>query len=228
MAYSYGPSIVKDGLVLALDAANRKSYSGTGTTWFDLSGNGTNASLENGTAYNSGNGGNMLLDGANDQLSLSNNARLGGSITNFVTISSWFKFNALPVSGEVAIIRLDNQWQLGFVANAVIRCLVKTTGGTDGWTAANDTSYPFSLNTWYNMTMVYNGSNLLIYVNSVLVKTATVTGTIAYTSGGFVFMGRWTENMNGNIANCQIYNRPLSAANVLQNYNATKGRYGLA
>jgi hypothetical protein len=72
MAYSDGPKIVTNGLVLALDAADRNSYPGSGTTWRDISGNNYSGSLINGTSFNSSNGGVFSFDGVDDYLSLPN------------------------------------------------------------------------------------------------------------------------------------------------------------
>ena len=66
MALSHSPSIVTNGLVLCLDAANSKSYPGSGTTWTDLSGRGNNGTLVNGVGYNSGNLGSLVFDGVDD------------------------------------------------------------------------------------------------------------------------------------------------------------------
>lgn len=206
-----------------LDAANNRSYPGSGTSWNDLSGNGNGMGIETGTTFSNANGGNFILNGTNVRLAAGATNSIKSTV-NFVTISSWFKFNALP-SAEVAIIDRGDSWRLGFVPGAA-RCLVKTVGGTDGWTAANDFVYSFLTNTWYHITMTYNGSNMRIYLNSELVKTATVTGTIN-TNNNFTFMGFVSTSMNGNLATCLVYNTPQSAAEVLQNYHASKGRFGL-
>lgn len=65
-----GPNIVTDGLVLYLDAANTKSYPGSGTTWNDLSGNGNNGTLINGYIFNSIGNGNLVFDGSNDYVNI--------------------------------------------------------------------------------------------------------------------------------------------------------------
>ena len=66
MAFNYSPKISTDGLVLCLDAANTKSYPGSGTVWSDLSRGGNNGTLTNGPTFNSGNGGSIVFDGVND------------------------------------------------------------------------------------------------------------------------------------------------------------------
>ena len=215
--------IVTSGLVLNLDAGNTTSYSGTGPNWTDLSGNGNNGTLIGGPTYSSANGGSIVFDGSNDQATVSSSSSV--NFTDVVSLSSWFNFTVLPTD-EVPLIRKNDQWQLGLLNATTIRCLVRTSG-TNGWVQDNDVSYTFLTNTWYNMVMTYNGSNMLIYVNNVLVKTATVTGAIL-TNANIIQIGYLlTVFLNGKISNCSIYNRVLTAAEVEQNYNALRGRFGI-
>lgn len=87
MSYHNGPKIVSEGLVLYLDAANSKSYSGTGTTWTDLSGNSNNATLVNGPTYSSLNGGGIVLDATDDFISITPSASLKVDGDNFTILS---------------------------------------------------------------------------------------------------------------------------------------------
>lgn len=218
---------VQNGLVLHLDAGNNKSYPGSGTTWGDLSGNVNNATLTNGPTFSTNVAGAIVFDGSNDYALITTNAGL--NFTSRVSLSSWFNISVLPGATEIAFIRKNDQWQLGLSNSSTIRCLIKTVGGTDGWTANNDVGYTFATNTWYNMAMTYSGTNMLIYVNGVLVKNAVVTGTISATNND-VNIGRVPHipsHLNGSISNCQIYNVTLSEEQVLQNYNAAKSRFGL-
>ncbi|MFZ9741626.1 MAG: LamG domain-containing protein [Candidatus Nanopelagicaceae bacterium] len=217
-----GPEIIESGLVLALDAGNTKSYPGSGTTWTDLSGCGNNGTLVNSPTYSSANGGSIVFDGSDDNVDVSDSSSL--NFTDVISLSCWFNFTALP-NNELGLFRKNNQWQLGLFNSNTIRCLIGTNG-TTGWTAGNDVSYTFSTNTWYNMVMTYNGSNMLIYVNNSLVKTATVTGSIV-TNTNKVQVGYHTVVLNGKISNCSIYNRALTASEIQQNFNATKSRFGL-
>ena len=90
MALAHSPSTVMNGLVLCLDAANSKSYPGSGDTWFDLSGRGNNGTLVNGVGYDSGNGGSFSLDGVDDYSSVpsTNGLDLSGTSTS-LTVSCW-------------------------------------------------------------------------------------------------------------------------------------------
>lgn len=224
--YSNGPKIVTDGLVLCLDAGNSKSYPGSGTVWTDLSRNGNNATLTNGPTFSSNSGGAIIFAGDNDYALITTNAGL--NFTNNLSLSSWFNISVLPGATEIAFIRKNDQWQIGLSNSSTIRCLIQTSG-INGWTGDNDVAYTFATNTWYNMAMTYNGANMLIYVNGVLVKNAVVTGTISATNND-VNIGRVSHiptYLNGSISNCQIYNTALTQNQILQNYNATKGRFKL-
>jgi len=95
MAASLGPKITTNGLVLAIDAADKNSYPGSGTVWTDLSGNRNTGTLNNGPTYNSLVGGNILLDGTDDYVSVENNTILNPSN---ITVSIWVKRNAYQSS----------------------------------------------------------------------------------------------------------------------------------
>ena len=106
MAYSYGPSIVKSGLVLALDAANRKSYPGSGTVWSDLSGNNITGSLVNGPTYSSANGGSIVFDGTNDYVNCGDLPifRISSQITleAFFNISTYVNWSGIIGKSDAA------------------------------------------------------------------------------------------------------------------------------
>ena len=89
MSLNHSPKIVTDGLVLCLDAASRKSYPGSGTTWFDRSGNGNNGTLTNGPTFSSDNGGSIVFDGTNDYVNCG--TTLGNFGTSNFTINFFFK-----------------------------------------------------------------------------------------------------------------------------------------
>lgn len=214
--------IVQNGLVLNLDAGVNASYPGSGTTWTDLSGSSNHATLFGGAGYSTSNGGILTFDGTDDGASAPDSASL--NFTTGLTLSSWFKFNALPTA-EIGLFRKQVQWQLGLTNATTIRCLVYTNG-TSGWTVANDVAYSFTLGAWYNMIMTYDGSGMLIYVNNQVVKVGVATGTIVATANALQ-IGYHFSYLNGAMGNCQIYNRALSAAEIQQNFNALRSRFGV-
>jgi len=225
MSGKIGPDINENGLVLYLDAANRKSYPGSGTTWSDLSGNSNNGTLTNGPTFNSNNLGSIVFDGVDDYVGCGNNSSI--NLTSYITLSTWTK-KSYGSSASVAIDKgRDNYgaWSLLFdvVANKVeFHCRISGTNSS----VTSNTSY--GNNIWTNITTVFTGTNLLIYINGILDNTTNISGTIGTNVIDFS-IGKANDGFNwsGQVANVFIYNRSLSATEILQNYNATKSRFGL-
>jgi hypothetical protein len=229
MATNYSPKIVTDGLVLALDAANTKSYPGSGTTWFDKSGNGNNGTLANGPTFDSGNGGSIVFDGVNDRVSMG----IGSTFFPLpqFTINVWFKsFGTVDITGTSPSL-------YGFTFG--IRCIVGTSAlsfsvdnGSNLSTTSTTGNIPFRNGDWYNCTMTHTGTTNSMYINGQFNVSVnrTWSGTSRWPTNDWN-MGRDNNNTNqwffGQIPQCQIYNRALTPDEILQNYNATKGRYGL-
>lgn len=223
-----GPQIVTNGLILYLDAGNSKSYPTTGTTWYDRSGNGNNGTLVNGPTFNTGSGGSIVFDGVDDYVSLSNITGV-----NF-TLSCWINTTATSLTGTDAYQGNGIIWSdvMG-IANDFVLAILNNKASWftgDAGTSINGTT---TINTgaWFYLTVVKNGGNSTkqLYVNSISEGTGASSAN-ALTSnpniaiGGNTLDGRY---FNGNIANTQIYNRALSVTEILQNFNATKSRYGL-
>jgi hypothetical protein len=233
---SYYGGIVKDGLVLDLDAAKRDSYVGVGTAWSDISGNGNNGTLTNGPTFNSNNGGSIVFDGVDDLVSLTTLSSLVGK-TN-VTIDSWF-FNNSVVSGFQNIIgQFDGTdgWLINTSAIANQRIIVLVGGGS-AYGGVNDTP----TNKWFNVILSYDGTltgntnRLKIHIDGVertfdFFNTGTVPSSwpdatsINTTIGSLTGYGRF---FNGRIPIVRVYQKTLSTSEILQNYNATRGRFGL-
>ena len=230
MGFSRGPKLVTDGLLLYLDTANVKSYPGSGTTWSDLSGNGNNGSLINGPTFDNSNNGSIVFDGIDDFVQTS--ASIGASITGNFTFNIWAirDGNSSSVIGGL----IGNLWHTEFTgANIYLRnndtqIDVQTADGT------TRTSYvltsPISNRNWTNYTLVNSEGLVTTYVNGVLLDSRNRTISPSLTKP--VTIGKWAGSfssyiLNGKISNSQVYNRALTAEEVLQNYNATKSRYGL-
>jgi hypothetical protein len=216
--------IVTNGLVLNVDAGFTPSYSRSGTTWYDVSSIGNNGTLTNGPTFNSDNGGSIVFDGVNDFVDCGNNNSL--KITGPITINAIFKVNSFTNDYQAIVSMGDDSYR--FQRHAATNKLAfgtRNIGLTDLITTTN-----ISENTWYITSAVYNGSTMQIYINGVLDITGNASGSLPASSynlrvgGNAQFPARaW----NGYISNTQIYNRALSSTEVLQNYNAMKGRYGL-
>ena len=226
MAFNYSPKIVTDGLVLYLDAANTRSYPGTGTTWSDLSRGGNNGVLTNGPTFNSGNGGSIVFDGADDLVNTTN-ISFG---TNPFSICLWFKINSNQTTNStliaVAAAGTANNWQLSFINNTELLFFYR------GITEVNafNLNTTFSLNTWYHICITRDVANdIKSYVNGTQTATVNYVGNDTYSEIIRLGLNRGgTTYYNGQISIVHIYNNiALTSTQVIQNYNATKGRFGL-
>jgi hypothetical protein len=222
MAFSFSPKIVTDGLVLALDAANPRSYTSGSTVWTDLSRGGNNGTLTNGPTFSNTNGGSIVLDGTNDYISLGN-----PSLYQIFqgTISAWVRTSS-PGNSFRGIIAKQSNYGL-FTLDGVL--------ATYDWFSNQTRSTGINIadNTWKNVVMTFTtntgspSNNAIIYLNGIPVLTTTIkfsNNNIELQIGNG---GDATQYISGNIAATSLYNRALSATEVLQNYNATKTRFGL-
>jgi hypothetical protein len=215
----YYGGIVRDGLVLNLDSAKRDSYPETGTIWYDLSGNSYNGVLTNGPTYNKSNGGSIVFDGSNDCVVINSNSNIL-SKTAYTKIS-WFYITSYFYN----IISGGNSGQHAF-------WLAGTTnlraGHNGSWNTVVSTT-SLSLNTWYFGAVTFNTTTgWKLYVNGV--QESTSNSTTTYTGNDEILIGAFSTGANvfaGRISVVQVYNRVLSDSEILQNYNAFKGRYGL-
>ena len=218
MSISHYPSVVTDGMILYHDAANVMSYSGSGSTWNDLSGVGNHGTLVNGPTFDANtNKGAFTFDGTNDYVNFGNSSILQQSTG---TLSAWTKASS-PGAGYRGIIAKQGAYGL-FYTNSV---LVAYDWAAD---APRSTGINIADNTWKNVVLTYqsgvsNGTRIYINGVSVLTTTITILSQVANLFGG-------AEANASQYASCQIssfnmYNRALSAAEVLDNYNAMRGRY---
>ena len=233
MGISRGPKIVSSGLVLCLDAANKLSYPGTGTTWSDLSGNGRNLTLTNGPTFSAANMGSIVFDGTNDYAVVN-----PVSAFNIYCISMWFKpttiINSTSAYKPLIHFKSSTAKYISFgdttnrVANEYIT-IVQEPG--DRRTAVNDGG-SLSAGAWYNIVFNYESSQYNIYINNTL-KSTTIGSSLGnvplITDPDFIYLNSYEGTsgyLDSSLSTCMIYNRALTAAEMLQNYNATKGRFG--
>jgi hypothetical protein len=225
MGTSYNPHIVSDGLVLCLDAANPRSYSGAGSTWSDLSGNGNNGTFGPGTAaptFSSGNGGSIVF-GGNDYVNCGNNSILNNT-SNYYSISAWFK---TTYTGNW-------QWicQFGEHAGNKDRSLVvRSNGFATNYTYGNDVigTTNVRIGDWFFAVATTTPTSKKIYVNGILENQGSWTSaSYNFTNCTIGVLNNFVSYpFNGNIAQVSIYNRALTAQEIRQNFNATRGRYGI-
>ena len=230
MAISRGPKTTTNGLVLCLDAADKNSYIGSGTTWTDVSGNNYTGTLINAPTFSNTNGGSIVFDGLDDQVRL---GAVTSTLSTSLTYNIWFNPSVIDTSRTLF---WDDDAQGGGDSWVQI-----TSGGAiqsqrdpDGFGVLTS-STTISANNWYNFNMVANGSSgKIFYINgqnvgSNNVEISTRSGK-SYITLGASFDGAnniTVGTFNGKIATFLVYNRALSATEVLQNYNATKSRFGL-
>lgn len=241
MSYANGPRIVTDGLVCCLDAANRKSYAGTGTTWYDLSGRNNDAVAINMPDYRTDYNGVLDFNGTNDGLRITSSdwAQSNTSLSVFAWI---YKQGEAEVNNQYsAIVNNSNDSTNTYGFSFFVRPALSYGSVLSGWTTAInngagsvfDTNYVIQNNTWYLVGMtVASGSTSTIkyYSNGSLISSHPVSGQ-RFNNVNKTSIGQYAERnqyeFNGYIPQVQIYNRVLSANEVQQNYNALKGRFGL-
>lgn len=247
---AYYGNIVRDGLILDLDAAKRDSYPGSGTTWSDVSGLQNNGTLINGPTFNSDNGGSIVFDGVDDYVNLGDPAILRLGTSDF-TITTWIKTtnslldcSILSKRQQVSPFNLINlgigSWSStgggGFngVASKNIRIALRQDGSNQ-YVAYTTNDIIDGL--WKNISITRSPGTFNLYTNSLNQSLTTLYSTGTGINSNISVPGaNWSVGavgdigaafLVGNIAQTLIYNRALSAAEVTQNYNALKGRYGL-
>ena len=225
------PAIITNGLVLNLDAGFTPSYPTTGTTWYDLSGNGFNGTLTNGPIFNSSNSGSIVFDGTNDYCQLSQN--IFNTSYPGVTFGVWVYLNGSI--GGALIAGVWNQSANGDQAALFIFSNGPFIAVSDGISGENGAgaSNTLNVNQWYYIAASWNSNRTYkYYQNGSLLGTGTQGGNgwNSSSTANFEIGGENQANFryfNGRIACSQVYNRTLSDSEVLQNYNATKSRFGL-
>ena len=230
MGIRRGPNIVQEGLVLSLDAGNVRSYPGSGTAWFDVSGTKINSTLTNGPTYSSANKGVINFDGTNDYIDVGNNASLS---LGAMTIAAWVK-PSTNVSNYRGIIMDESAggapWNYRLFLNQSNGVVIYDIIGS-AYSSVSST-YSIADNNWHYVCGVRTSVNgtLNLYINGSLNATGTDSSNRS-TLGNTVWIGRsplggGSYPFIGDIPIAQIYNRALTASEILQNYNMTKSRFG--
>ena len=212
-----GANIVTDGLVLSLDAANVKSYPGSGATWRDLSGNNNSGSLINGPTFSSANNGILSFNGSNQYANF-------GNIMPSTAYTKCIFFNISNLTAANNLISGGSGGTHYFYPGGGIYL---RAGHFQGAELVSNT--PIIANTWYHGALTFSTTlGFLMYQNGINVANNASTNT--FTGGNILLVGSYDPGsnlLNGAIASAQVYNRVLSATEIFQNYNATKSRYNL-
>lgn len=227
MAVNYQNRIVRDGLVLCLDAADRKSYPGSGTTWFDRSGNG-----------NHGTSSNLSNFVSNDQKSLYFNTTYVNLALNpslFTTQATLIIFlklaTAISITGG-GIERVSGigskafshyTWSDGLAYFGTFLSEIRRVNSI----ALSNT---IDRTNWHMITITCSpgANNWKFYQNTELIRTDTGDSNISLSTNGiFSVGGDINYRMQGNISNILMYNRALSVNDIQQNFTSLKGRFGI-
>lgn len=236
-AAAVSSGIVTNGLVMHLDAGNAASYAGSGATWTDLSGSGNNATLVNSPTFNSSDGGSLVFNGSNQYATTA--FSFGGRP---FSIETWVRFT--NQNGYQTVTGQDTPQSTNF--GRFYHQKTDTSGGGGrplnafGFSLVNtanaevycyDTS-SIVLNIWYQYTISLSASQLILHRNGSAVTTVNNSDTLASGTGNTIIAAGYFSNnivdyLDGRIAISRFYNVALSAAEIQQNFNANRARFGL-
>ena len=239
--FAHSPKIVTDGLVLSLDAGNTKSYPGTGTTWFDKSGFSNNGTLINGPTFNSANLGSIVFDGVDDYVSLIPPSFNRNEITICIVYKYGFSSQNYPLLLGNGTTISDESFYISALGPAYgnnrgkMSAFFKAGNTTNQVTGRIDlVSSIITTGSYFHLAITYQTSSFAnMYINGILnVSASTTSDLLNPQTGSFNIAGGNPPNVGcdfytGSIPLVQIYNRALSSQEILQNYNATKGRFNL-
>ena len=229
MSVIKGPNVVREGLVLHLDAGTTRSYPGSGTTWVDLTSNSFNGTLTNGPTFNSQNGGSIVFDGTNDYVALT------PSFTGPpVTFLAWIRRNGNTQNNPGIIFDRQGSntatglefrtedFRLGYHWNDV----PATYGFSSGLIVPNLT--------WCQVAVSITTNSAILYLNTSSATNTNIPTFYTHANKTFTSLRIGHDNLsgdarylNGNVAIAMVYTRALSATEITQNYNALKARFGL-
>ena len=231
MGLAHSPKIITDNLVLCLDVANTKSYTGSGSTWTDLSGKGNNGTIS-GATYTSGIGGDFDFDGSNDRVTFASGQDVGGEITisfwvyptlNY-SINTFLSTKGSSTSTGYAFV--VNSWETGD------RKLIFEVANGSSADAVRSAENAVDNNQWQNfvVTCVRSTGATVLYKNGSSITTDTLTVTDWGNTGTFE-IGKYPPITaywyHGKMSIAQVYTKALTAEEVAQNFNALRGRYGI-
>lgn len=242
MAGNNGPKIVTNGLILALDAADKKSYPGSGTSWFDISGNNFVGTLstanyspgQGAPSFVSTYGGGFYFNGYSGQYVDTNltNATLNVNTGDF-TMEVWADFYSINSGNQKALAYMGNinvyspnyySAQIWYSLQANLYAEFRNASSSSANITVN---FSYGVN---HFVYVRNGGTFYAYKNGVSSGSATYTNNSVNSAAKFTLgssMNGFSDLFYGNIYNCKVYNRALSAAEVLRNFNAQRGRFGI-
>ena len=231
---TFSNSIITDGLVVHLDAGNKNSYSGSGATWTDLSGNGYNATLNNSVGYTSNSGGMLTFNGSNQSAQVNVNSFVRSNTS--YTFSTFFYLTTSNGGAPFCLMTTPNDsnntdgfWQHLNLTNWLWR--TEDSSGENGGNAEAPTGFVSS--TYYHLTVVVTTNSIKFYRNGnpiSIISTTFSWANVRNDNTAYLFIGKGYEDdyrMTGNVGNFLMYNRVLNNAEILANYYGQKSRFGL-
>ncbi len=242
MGLGHSPRIVTDGLVLCLDAASKRSYPGTGTTWTDLKG-GNNGTFTNGATFDAGSGGSIVFDGTNDYINCGPTNDITGGNESEISICCWVKAHTSSHDGYAVSLKRSsadstlvsivvNQQNSGsHTANYLGFIYSSTSNPVHRWVTKNDSTF---YNKWTHVSATVNTTAATLYVNGVnsgqntsdTYSGPSISNNTANTTiGAFKASDSNSLYLDGDISLVQVYTKTLTPDEILQNYLSTKERY---
>ena len=235
MALGHGPTVITDGLVLALDAADRNSYPDSGTTWTDLSGNGNNGTFVGTTTFDSSTNSISFDSGSNTYVQTPFN-----SLLTDISISVWFNAQVQDSdsgSGLRPIVILGDFLTQGPLEISIIRSGDVNVGRLRFGIGSDDPVYRYVTNeryddqNWHNVVLVKDDTTMNVYIDGNLEVSGVYDNDILYDTSIALRIGGGTSNTArrflGKVATTSVYNRALTSTEVSQNFNALRGRFGI-
>ena len=234
MGFYRGPNVVTDGLVLALDAASLRSYPGSGTTWYDLSGNGSNTTISGTPTLNEN--GYLEFDGSSNYIDLGSNITLSKDNSTF---SGWFY-----IEDFTTLSGAHTQQARSLAYGPATNHLALIAAWDGGYGFENDiNSSPYEVNStntppvpasditsqkWFNFALSFISGTARGYVNGKFISSVSSPNNLTIRYLGIAATNNnYPDYLYGNMANVKIYNKGLTDSEIQQNYNAQKSRFGL-
>jgi len=225
-------NIVKDGLICWYDAIFQTSYSGSGTTIYDISGDENDGTLINGVGYSSANGGALDFDGNNDYVRITSNG-LGTFNLQEYSLDFWFNFDVIKNYNGLFSYDFTSHTNPYYAIHlrsgvtGLISYIWNINGST--FTGINTPTNSAVANNWYNVCVTYKSGLQQIYLNGVLENQSTVTQPVVYYNQE-VWIGRANPSnayLNGKVSTFKFYNKELSTEEIQHNYKVQKTRYAI-
>jgi len=227
---SISPDIVTDGLVLCLDAADKKSYAGSGDTWYDRSGNDLDGTLENDPTFSTAAGGCIVLDGIDDRIQVPDSDGKFDVGTGDFTVGVWVYLPTDATHTYVHLFCFDSQSNFSLKAtkyNASPPLALYFYGGSYRSYVDEFGTWDLEQDVWQYVALTRNGSTHKAYYNGDYVGAITETPKSLSVTNAYIGWGHGSEYTEQWRSNVQFYNKALTDAEVLQNFNAMRGRFGV-